>query len=202
VHQIRNQIEVMRDPTRGYVLAISSPFQGDGKTSIVMALGWSYAAAGYRTLLVDCDLVGRSLTRQLGAVDQVGLKEALIRREVGGSIAPLPVQHLSVLPVGLDSRFGPEMLRRSDLHELFEQVRDEFDMVIVDTGPLLGSLESTPVTTAADAHAAGGMRAASGERRREVHRRHPQRRRTLRMLALRFRSVAGRGGDGARGTPG
>jgi succinoglycan biosynthesis transport protein ExoP len=171
VHQIRNQIEVMRDPTRGYVLAISSPFQGDGKTSIVMALGWSYAAAGYRTLLVDCDLVGRSLTRQLGAVDQVGLKEALIRREVGGSIAPLPVQHLSVLPVGLDSRFGPEMLRRSDLHELFEQVRDEFDMVIVDTGPLLGSLESTPVTTAADAVVLSLKRGRSRTRLEECVRR-------------------------------
>ena len=146
VHQIRNQIEVMRDTTRGYVLAVSSPFQGDGKTSIVMALGWSYAAAGYSTLLVDCDLVGRSLTRQLGMTGREGLKEALIDRRVDRAIAELPVEHLGVLPVGLDTHFGPEMLRRSDLHELFEQLRDRFEVIIVDTGPLLGSLESTPVT--------------------------------------------------------
>ncbi|MDY7109364.1 MAG: AAA family ATPase [Planctomycetota bacterium] len=151
VHQIRNQIEVMRDPRRGYALAVSSPFQGDGKTSIVMALGWSYAAAGYRTLLVDCDLVGRSLTRQLGVVDREGLKEALARRSLDRLIVDLPVDHLSVLPVGMDARFGPEMLRRGDLLELLEQVRDGYDIIIIDTGPLLGSLESTPVTTAADA---------------------------------------------------
>lgn len=150
VHQIRNQIEVTRDTTRGYVLAVSSPFQGDGKTSIVMALGWSYAAAGYRTLLVDCDLVGRSLTRQLGMLDRQGLKEALLERRLDGAIADLPVEHLSVLPVGIDSRYGPEALRRADLAQIFESVRDAYEMIIVDTGPLLGSLESTPVTMAAD----------------------------------------------------
>ncbi|UCD76257.1 MAG: hypothetical protein JSV91_04900, partial [Phycisphaerales bacterium] len=77
VHQIRNQIEAIRDPRQGFVLAVSSPFQGDGKTSIVMALGWSYAAAGYNTLLIDCDMVGRSLSRQLGQLEREGLKEVL-----------------------------------------------------------------------------------------------------------------------------
>src|SRR5690606_17719004 len=77
VHQIRNQIEAQRPAEQGYVLAVSSPCQGDGKTSIVLSLGWSYAAAGYRTLMIDCDLVGRSLTRQLGMVGRPGLREAL-----------------------------------------------------------------------------------------------------------------------------
>ena len=151
VHQIRNQIEMMRDAAGGFVLVVSSPFQGDGKTSIVMALGWSYAAAGVRTLLIDCDLVGRSLTRQLGMVGREGLKEAVLRGSTTGRIASLPVEQLSVLPVGVDRRLGPEGLRRRDLEGVFEAVRDQYDVVIVDTGPLLGSLESTPVIGAADA---------------------------------------------------
>jgi succinoglycan biosynthesis transport protein ExoP len=150
VHQIRNQIEVVREPLPGYAIAISSPFQGDGKTSIVMALGWSYAAAGYRTLLVDCDFVGRSLSRQLGMIGREGLKEALIHRDLNDFVADLPVEHLSVLPVGVDSRFGPETLRRVDLTTILDQARSQYEMIIIDTGPLLGSLESTPVTSSAD----------------------------------------------------
>jgi Mrp family chromosome partitioning ATPase/Skp family chaperone for outer membrane proteins len=150
VHQIRNQIEAMRRPGEGYVLAITSPHQGDGKTSIVMALGWSYAAAGYKTLLVDCDLVGRALTRQLGMVGRDGLKEAIRSPQANGQVAPLHVEHLSVLPVGVDARFGPETVRRLDLERLFEAIRREYEVVIVDTGPLLGALESTPVVAAAD----------------------------------------------------
>ncbi len=150
VHQIRNQIEAMREPHEGYVLAVSSPFQGDGKTSIVMALGWSYAAAGYNTLVIDCDMVGRSLTRQLGLIGREGLKEALMARELNGSINRLPVEHLSAIPVGVDPRFGPENIRRSDLDALLDQVRGQYDIILIDTGPLLGSLESTPVSAVAD----------------------------------------------------
>lgn len=150
VHQIRNQIEAQRPAEQGYVLAVSSPCQGDGKTSIVLSLGWSYAAAGYRTLMVDCDLVGRSLTRQLGMVGRPGLRESLTSKAVNGEIVPLSMPCLSALPAGHDSTFGPERVRRHGLDVLFEQVRPHFDIIIVDTGPILGSLESTPVISAAD----------------------------------------------------
>jgi Mrp family chromosome partitioning ATPase len=171
VHQIRNQIEVLRDPDRGFALAVTSPFQGDGKTSIAMAIGWSYAVAGYRTLLVDCDMVGRSLTRQLGLVGHPGLKEALFHHETDDVVTELPVDNLSVLPVGADSRFGPATLRHRDLKELFEFARDRFEMIIVDTGPLLGSLESTPVTTAADGVVLSIRRGRSRTRLEECMRR-------------------------------
>jgi tyrosine-protein kinase Etk/Wzc len=150
VHQIRNQIEAVRDPQDGYVMAVSSPFQGDGKTSIVMALGWSYAAAGFRTLVVDCDFVGRSLTRQLGLIGQEGVRDVLRRADLGDAVASLPMKGLSAIPVGVDPTIGPETLRRMDVERLLERLRGRFDVIIMDTGPLLGSLESTPVTTAAD----------------------------------------------------
>jgi len=150
VHQIRNQIEAQRPAEQGYVLAMTSPCQGDGKTSIVLSLGWSYAAAGYRTLMIDCDLVGRSLTRQLGMVGRAGLREALISKAVNGEIVPLSMPCLSALPAGYDTTFGPERVRRHGLDVLFEQVRPHYDVIIVDTGPILGSLESTPVIAAAD----------------------------------------------------
>lgn len=150
VHQIRNQIEALRDQSDGYVLAVSSPFQGDGKTSIVLALGWSYAAAGYRTILVDCDLVGRSLTRQLGLVGQSGLKETIASGTINGGVKTLTVHGLSAMPAGIDGRVGPETVRRRELQKLFDELKSQYEIVIVDTGPLLGSLESTPVSAAAD----------------------------------------------------
>jgi Mrp family chromosome partitioning ATPase/uncharacterized protein involved in exopolysaccharide biosynthesis len=151
VHQIRNQIEAFRrTDDHGFVIGVSSPFQGDGKTSIVMALGWSYAAAGYRTCLVDVDLMGRSLTRQLGLIGAPGIREVIQSKSVDGRLCSLSVDGLDALPVGVDARIGPETVRRADLDRIFDQLRDRYDIVIVDTGPLLGSLESTPVTAAAD----------------------------------------------------
>ena len=44
------------------VFAVTSASPGDGKTSLTLALGLSFAACGTRTLLIDCDLVGAGLS--------------------------------------------------------------------------------------------------------------------------------------------
>ena len=150
VHQVRNQIEAIRNPRQGFVVTITSPFQGDGKTSVVMSLGWSYAAAGYRTVVVDCDLVGRSMTRQMGLVGAPGVKEVIRSHHVNGEIRELDNKNLSILPVGVDPAVGPESIRKLDVDELFNSLRSMFDIILVDTGPITGSLESTPVSVAAD----------------------------------------------------
>ena len=150
-HQIRNHIEAMRDQKASFVLGVSSPYQGDGKTSIVLALGWSYASAGHRTVLVDCDISGQSLTSQLGHSGQPGLKEVLRSGRVDGELVSLTVPNLSLLPVGASATYGPEAIRQDDLEELFAQLRARFDVILVDTGPLLASLEALPVASAADA---------------------------------------------------
>jgi Mrp family chromosome partitioning ATPase/uncharacterized protein involved in exopolysaccharide biosynthesis len=150
VHQIRNRIEAMRSPTPSFVLLVTSPFSGDGKTSLAMALGWSYAAAGHRTLLVDCDFYGRSLTRQMGVADEKGLKEVLRDRRLNGQVVDMPVPNLAVLGTGIDADFGPESIRRDDFGSLCAELRQRFDVIIIDTGPLIGSVELLPVASASN----------------------------------------------------
>jgi polysaccharide biosynthesis transport protein len=150
VHQIRNQIEAGRDAQQPLVVAVSSPYQGDGKTSLTLALGASYAASGHSTVIVDCDVAGRSLTRHLMLEGECGLEEAVKAGDVAGYLKPLDADNLSVLPAGSDPSFGPEKLRSRDLVRAFRQLRERFDVVVVDTGPLFGSVESLPVVSAVD----------------------------------------------------
>jgi len=150
VHQIRNRIEAMRDPDRSTMIVVTSPYQGDGKTSLAMALGWSYAASGHRTLLMDCDLLGRNLTDQMGVTRHEGVKEALRDRHLTDHIVNLPIPNLSVLGAGMDGGFGPESIRRDDFAALCGELRQRFDIVIADTGPFIGSVELLPVTAASD----------------------------------------------------
>ena len=150
VHQIRNHIEAVRRPGPGFVLAITSPIPGQGKTSVTTALGWSYAAAGYRTVLVDCDMAVGSLSRQLGLADQPGLKEALRDGTCNGQTCVLSCPNLTVLPAGTDPLVGAEAIRKRDIEAVLEHLRRDFDVVLVDTGPMPVSLESLPVAAAAD----------------------------------------------------
>jgi Mrp family chromosome partitioning ATPase len=115
-----------------------------------MALGWSYAAAGYRTILVDCDIVGRGMSRHLGLSDRQGVREVLRDRRLDTQIAKLSTPNLSALPVGIDPTIGPESIRRDDFATLCSELRQMYDVIIVDTGPYIGSVEMLPVASAAD----------------------------------------------------
>jgi len=152
VHQIRNHIEAL---TRGIhhapVLAVTSAYQGDGKTSLTLALGASFAASGYRTVIMDTDLVGQSLTYHCRMQELPGFKEFMSASagNHGGGRA-YAMKDLDIYPVGVTDRFGPESLRRSRLEQLLGHLRERYEIVLLDTGPFPGSVESLPIVTSAD----------------------------------------------------
>ena len=64
------------------VFAVTSAAPGDGKTSLTLALGLSYAACGTRTLLIDCDLIGAGLTARMNVNAPEGVLEAIANRSL------------------------------------------------------------------------------------------------------------------------
>ncbi len=152
VHQIRNQLESMTRQIKGSpVIAVTSAYQGDGKTSLTLALGASYAASGYRTVLVDTDLVGQSLTQDCRLEKEAGLKEYMLSDPKDRIPVPaVAAGALDVVPVGTSNRFGPESIRRVLLERMLDDLRGRYEIILLDTGPFPGSIESLPVATAAD----------------------------------------------------
>ncbi len=149
VHRLRNKIESRRTPGDGYALMVSSPFQGDGKTTVAAALALSYARSGHRTILVDCDLRGRALSHQFGHLRSPGVREVLqsglLRAEVV-SVGP----NLALLPVGVTEQFSEHNLQIGSLRRLLRALRDRFEIIIVDTGPMTASVEAIPVAASCD----------------------------------------------------
>jgi polysaccharide biosynthesis transport protein len=151
VHQIRTMLQLNCLNDGPSVLSVTSATSGDGKTSLSLALGLSFAASGSRTLLVDTDLIGGGLSARLGIREPVGVSESITQRDPMQFVRETDVQGLSVLPVGANgpqnaSAFSPSAVRR-----LVGELRKHFDIVLIDTGPVLGSIEATPVVAASDA---------------------------------------------------
>ncbi|MDZ4831188.1 MAG: hypothetical protein SGJ09_13455 [Phycisphaerae bacterium] len=150
VHRIRTRIESRRTPGDGYALMVSSPFQGDGKTTLAVALAWSYAESGYRTLIVDCDFIGQALSFQFGQLGASGVREALQGADPLAMIAPAGATSLWILPVGRDRHFGASRVHPTGLRRLFRELRNRYDIIIVDTGPMTASIEALPVASSVD----------------------------------------------------
>lgn len=143
VHQIRSQLQILFGREGSNVFAVTSPAPGDGKTSLIIALGLSYAESGDRTLLVDLDMIGRGLSLHFGYPAAPSLADAAAAKaDLGGMVHETQFERLSVLPAGLGdelriSRLSPEVIRK-----LVESFRGVYDTVLIDSGPILGSIEA------------------------------------------------------------
>ncbi len=152
VHHLRNMLQLQFETVPGgKVYTITSASAGDGKTSLAIALAMSFAASGRRTIIVDTDLVGRGLTRQLELSGKPGLCEAFNTDHLlNGEVHQTKVQLLWALPCGVTRGFVPEHLSRTVMARIIAQLREEYDAIVLDTGPILGSLEANVVAPASD----------------------------------------------------
>jgi hypothetical protein len=100
VHQIRTMLQISGGTEERRVFAVTSAAPGDGKTSLTLALGLSYAACGTRTLLIDCDLVGAGLTSRMNVNAPEGVLEAIANRSLLEYVRHTDVADVSILPVG------------------------------------------------------------------------------------------------------
>jgi succinoglycan biosynthesis transport protein ExoP len=151
VHQIRTLLQLGAHHDRGaQIFAVTSPTSGDGKTSLSMSLGMSFAASGSRTLMVDFDMIGRGLTRNMNAKTDRGTMAAVDAGEIEPYIVPTAFKRLSLLPTAEDDAQEVGRLSPPSVRRLLEQTRHDYDVVVVDTGPILGSLEACMVAAQVD----------------------------------------------------
>lgn len=150
VHQIRTmlQLNAMRDG--GTIFSVTSASSGDGKTSLALALGLSFAGSGSRTLLVDADLVGGGLTTRLGNSSPLGIVDALAGVPIDDVAQPTDVPDLALLPIGSAQAHHAGSFSPPAVRKLLAEIRKGYDVVIIDTGPIMGSIEATPIAASVD----------------------------------------------------
>jgi capsular exopolysaccharide synthesis family protein len=133
------------------VVAVTSALPGEGKTLTTTSLARSTAQSGSRVLLIDADLRRRMLTASLGLPvpkglvehlnGEVSLKDAVITDEVSGA-------HLLLLSdadhPSSDILSGPAFVR------LLDEAREAYDLVLIDTAPVLAVAESRVVAALSD----------------------------------------------------
>jgi capsular exopolysaccharide synthesis family protein len=150
VHQIRTMLQLGSHVEERRVFAVTSASPGDGKTSLTLALGLSFAASGSRTLLIDCDLVGGGLTHRLNVKSPEGILEALAHRSLLDYIHNTEIADLAILPVGGAHAHHASSLSPTALRRLIGEARKHYDTILIDSGPILGSIEASPVAANAD----------------------------------------------------
>jgi capsular exopolysaccharide synthesis family protein len=130
------------------VLVITSPTKGDGKTRVAALASESLARAGQRVLLIDGDFHRPQLGHVANLDVRRGFSDLL---EGNGSLSsalrPGWIENLSLLPTKPDSEAG-DLLRRR-FGSVLDGAASEFDLIVVDSPPLLGTNDARTLATLA-----------------------------------------------------
>jgi polysaccharide biosynthesis transport protein len=132
-------------------LMITSAMPGEGKTTVAVQLALANARHDFRTLLIDADLRRPSTHRNLGLTMTPGLADALADiAKWKTSVRPSELSpNLHVLTAGAAREGSLDRLGRM-LPELLSRAEREYDLVIVDSPPLLAFAEPLHMATAVD----------------------------------------------------
>ncbi len=135
----------------GRVVAIASALPQEGKTTTSVCLARTAALGGARTILVDCDLRRRGSSEQFITDKRPGLYEYM-RGEVSLDEALVidPASGAYVLGTSESQQDARDPLTPNNLGRLIAELRKRFDVIILDTAPVLGVADARAVAAAAD----------------------------------------------------
>ncbi|WP_406695893.1 polysaccharide biosynthesis tyrosine autokinase [Singulisphaera sp. Ch08] len=120
------------------VVMVASALGGEGKTSLSSHLATSLARAGRRTLLIDGDMRRPSAHELFDQPCVPGLSEVLRDEiEVVDAVQPTLVNGLSLLTAGFSDGDSIQALASRDLRALFDQLKESYDFLVIDSSPVL-----------------------------------------------------------------
>ncbi len=136
---------------RSRTIAITSALPGEGKTTTSVCVARTSAAEGLRVVLVDADLRRRGSSSLLDYNSEKDIFTYLSGdAKLEECLYTDPLSGLCVLGSNQVQEDVRNALTEARVRVVFDELRDKFDIVIVDTAPILGVAEGRILASAAD----------------------------------------------------
>jgi Mrp family chromosome partitioning ATPase len=134
------------------VILFTSCHRAEGRTTLLLTLARALGRHPVRTVVVDADLAGPMLARLLGLRPQVGLDDVVEDgRAIADAVLDAPEDHLSILPLRCPVARPREFLAAPAWHCALARLRRDFDLVLLDGGPLFTGLNAAVLHRSVDA---------------------------------------------------
>jgi Mrp family chromosome partitioning ATPase len=142
----------VRDRRGMRVILFTSCHRAEGRTTLVLTLARALERRPIRTLLVDADLSGPMLARNLGVQPIVGLDDVVEDGQaLGDALIECPGGRLAILPMRSAVSRPREFLSSAAWSCAMARLRREFDLVLIDGSPLFTGLSAAVLHNSVDA---------------------------------------------------
>lgn len=125
------------------ILLVTSPAESEGKSFVSSNMAGSYAQSNKRTLLIDCDLRRPTIHIKMGVEKKPGLADYLTRKvKLEDIIRKTKTNNLSFITSGTIPPNPAEILESKAFINFLQEVRDFFDIIILDSPPIIAVVDS------------------------------------------------------------
>jgi capsular exopolysaccharide synthesis family protein len=147
---LRAYLAVPMSRDQSQIIAVTSAVPGEGKTMTSICLARTFAATGSQVVLVDCDLRRASASRyfpkaKFGVAEvvqqSIPLEDALVHDGKSG---------IWFLAAGATRHVSGDLFVGDRIDELLRKLAERFDVVVIDTAPLLGFADARILASKAD----------------------------------------------------
>jgi tyrosine-protein kinase Etk/Wzc len=146
IRSLRTSMHFAMLETHNNILMITGPGQDLGKSFVSANLGAVYAISNQKVLVIDADMRKGHMHRAFGTEREKGLSELLsaqIEKEV--AIRKTEINGLDFVPCGTAPPNPSELLMHKNLQDFLQWASKQYDLVIIDTPPILAVTDATVV---------------------------------------------------------
>ncbi len=148
---LRTNIEFNRKNPEDNAITVVSGGAGEGKSTTLVNLAYICAQGGYTTLMIDADLRRPRLHTFFDINNAVGLTNYLTTElMLEDVILQTPVDNLYFMPSGILPTDAAGILNSRRMSELIQDVKQRFDLVLVDSPPILGVSDASVLASEVD----------------------------------------------------
>ncbi len=134
------------------VIQITSPEPQDGKTTVAANLALAMAHAGKKVLLIDADMRCPKVHKIFQLRHEIGLSDVITGEILfENAVQPGEVPGLQLLSAGMTPANPAELLGNNAFEMLLNQLRSDYDFIIIDTPPLMAVSDPSIVASRVDA---------------------------------------------------
>lgn len=152
LRSLRSALQLSNVDNPPKIILFTSALPSEGKTTTAVSFARAAAASGLKVVLVDCDLRHPSVIRAFDlARPEEGLVELLAERlDVASVMVKDPKVDLDIIPIATGTANPPDVLGSSQMSLLLQRLRDEYDLVVLDSAPVLPVSDSRVLSRLAD----------------------------------------------------
>lgn len=148
---IRTNIQFANIDENIKTIMVTSSTQGEGKSTTISNIAITLANLGKKVILIDCDFRRPKIHKNFNLTNKKGMTDILLENSsYHGYVQKGIIDNIDILTAGQIPPNPAEMLSSNRMKRIIEEIKNDYDYVLIDTPPVVVVTDGAIISTFCD----------------------------------------------------